>query len=94
MRGLVLISYDITEDKPRRRLQKLLSRYGERVQYSVFECWADDARLAELLEKAGKYVRGEFDSLRAYRLCGNCARRVSVIGWGAEPSPPPAHWVV
>ena len=33
----VLIIYDITEDKPRIKLSKLLSSYGVRVQKSAFE---------------------------------------------------------
>lgn len=35
--ALYLISYDITADKRRNALAKLLEGFGSRVQYSVFE---------------------------------------------------------
>lgn len=34
----VVVSYDIKNDKRRRKVMKLMEGYGERVQYSVFEC--------------------------------------------------------
>lgn len=35
---LYLISYDIAVDKRRTKIAKLLEGFGQRVQYSVFEC--------------------------------------------------------
>lgn len=34
---MILISYDISNDKKRRRFSKYLEKYGHRIQYSVFE---------------------------------------------------------
>ena len=34
---MYLISYDITKDKVRRKVDKELENYGRRVQFSVFE---------------------------------------------------------
>ncbi len=34
---MLLVSYDISDDKVRAKFAKLLSKYGRRVQYSVFE---------------------------------------------------------
>jgi len=34
---LVLVSYDISDDKLRTRFAKYLSKYGHRLQYSVFQ---------------------------------------------------------
>ena len=34
----IVISYDIPADKRRTKLAQLLENYGQRVQYSVFEC--------------------------------------------------------
>lgn len=34
---MVIISYDISDDKKRTRFSKYLSKYGHRIQYSVFE---------------------------------------------------------
>ena len=39
MRGepMIIISYDISDDKLRTKFSKYLSRFGHRIQYSVFE---------------------------------------------------------
>ena len=34
---MILISYDIVDDKLRRKFSKYLEKYGNRMQYSVFE---------------------------------------------------------
>lgn len=34
---MIIISYDIAEDKLRTRFSKYLTKYGHRIQYSVFE---------------------------------------------------------
>lgn len=34
---MIIISYDISDDKLRTRFSKYLSRFGHRIQYSVFE---------------------------------------------------------
>ena len=34
----VVIAYDIPEDKRRTKVAKALEGYGERMQYSLFEC--------------------------------------------------------
>ena len=40
-----LVSYDISDDKRRRKVCKILEGYGYRVQYSVFECDLDDKKI-------------------------------------------------
>ncbi len=37
----LLVSYDISNDKRRYRLHKLLKAYGQPLQKSVFICWVD-----------------------------------------------------
>ena len=34
---MIILSYDISNDKTRRRFSKFLEKYGRRLQYSVFE---------------------------------------------------------
>jgi CRISPR-associated protein Cas2 len=38
MRRVFLVSYDIPDDKRRNRVFKLLTGWGDHVQYSVFCC--------------------------------------------------------
>ncbi|MCQ4775514.1 CRISPR-associated endonuclease Cas2 [Lacrimispora saccharolytica] len=34
---MIIVSYDISDDKLRAKFAKYLSRFGNRIQYSVFE---------------------------------------------------------
>ena len=63
----VLIIYDITEDKPRVKLSKLLSSYGIRVQKSAFEASLNKKQYDKLVSELDRYV-GREDSIRVYKL--------------------------
>lgn len=76
-----LVSYDISDDKRRRKVCKIMEGYGYRVQYSVFECELDDKKLKELWARLKPLVskRGE-ESIRFYPLHSECADNVRVLG--------------
>ena len=42
------VAYDITDDKRRNRVAKILKDFGTRIQYSVFECNTDRRALLRL----------------------------------------------
>ncbi|HIP45332.1 MAG TPA: CRISPR-associated endonuclease Cas2 [Sulfurospirillum arcachonense] len=63
----VLIAYDISNDKDRRKIEKLLSSYGNRVNYSLFEVEIESGKLSKLKEKLIKHMKEE-DSVRFYFL--------------------------
>lgn len=70
---LVLITYDVnTVDKAgRRRLRRVArccSNYGQRVQYSVFECLIGDKEWARLKHDLLHEIDESADSLRFYFL--------------------------
>ena len=48
---LVLVTYDVTDDRRRRRVAKLLEGYGRRVQRSVFECNLTKAQFQKLRQR-------------------------------------------
>ena len=82
---LVLVSYDvnITSDGGKRRLRrvaKTCKNYGQRVQFSVFECIVDPAQWAVLKQKLTDIIDIERDSLRFYFLGSNYKQRVEHIG--------------
>jgi CRISPR-associated protein Cas2 len=82
---LVVVSYDVnTEDKDgRNRLRKtakLCESYGQRVQFSVFECLVDPAQWTLLKAKLMDIIDPEKDSLRFYFLGSNWERRVDHVG--------------
>ena len=82
---MVLISYDVkTSDeggpKRLRRVAKTCLNYGQRVQYSVFECEVTPAQWVVLKNKLITIIDSEKDSLRFYNLGANWKRRVEHIG--------------
>jgi len=80
--GLVAISYDVSDDRRRQKVAKVLLGFGERVQYSVFECHLTPSRLSELKDRLRGLIDTQHDSVRLYRLCSRCVSRVEVLGQG------------
>jgi CRISPR-associated protein Cas2 len=64
----VSVIYDITDNKRRNKMNKLLASYGERVQRSAFECWLTKSEIAALEKKAVQIIDEEEDSLIIYRI--------------------------
>lgn len=76
-----VISYDISNNRLRAQLARLLEGYGVRVQYSVFECRLEYERYQELLKKMKEYSeKFEEDSIRIYRICKNCEQEIETLG--------------
>lgn len=62
----ILVIYDISNNKKRRSVVKLLNRYGTRVQKSAFECIITEAMAAKLEQKLSVSI-DKTDSVRIYR---------------------------
>ncbi len=82
---LVLVTYDVsivTDDGQRRlrRVAKACKDYGQRVQFSVFECEVDPAQWAVLRQRLIDEIDPEVDSLRFYFLGSNWRRRIEQVG--------------
>ena len=76
-----VISYDISNDRRRQRIAKILQNYGWRVQESVFEVCLDDGlrrRLERQLESA--WEAEEEGSIRIYPCCKTCLDGTSGVG--------------
>ena len=81
----VLVTYDVkTSDKGGakrlRRVAKACKDYGQRVQYSVFECIVDPAQWTVLRQRLIDEIDKNSDSLRFYFLGSNWKHRVEHIG--------------
>lgn len=75
-----VVTYDVPCDKRRRKVAKLLEGYGQRVQYSVFECVLTDNKYQELKQRLKKRVKLPEDSVRFYPLSSHT--RSSIEAWG------------
>jgi CRISPR-associated protein Cas2 len=78
----VVIAYDISSDRRRKKVSDLLGNALTRVQLSVFEGDLPPEVLERWVEKAVRLLDTETDSLRVYHLCAACAPRVDVYGFG------------
>jgi len=78
-----VISYDIPCDRRRQKIANLLEGYGERVQYSVFECILTPRKYEELCQRLKKHFREGEDSLRFYPLSQHTLGQVEI--WGKPP---------
>ncbi len=45
---MYIVAYDISDDKERRAVVKVLQHFGERVQYSVWLCYIEKPQLKKL----------------------------------------------
>ena len=82
---LVLITYDVNTETPagRRRLRQVAKKcvdYGQRVQYSVFECDLDAALYRKVQHELVRLIDQETDSLRFYNLGDHFNRRIEHFG--------------
>ena len=90
---LVVVVYDIPNDKRRTKLANFLEGYGRRIQYSVFECFLDLNEMQQLCQAIEKRVNAEEDNVRFYWLTPEAVARTLTIG-SEVPQPPPNYYVV
>lgn len=86
---LVLVSYDVKTEtaagrKRLRHIAKQCLNFGQRVQYSVFECEVDPTQWADLKHRLTQIFDPNEDSLRFYFLGSNWKHRVEHLG--AKPA--------
>jgi CRISPR-associated protein Cas2 len=76
----IIVTYDIPDNKIRTRVHKALMRYGEPVQFSVFECIISNDQFDEMRKAVSRIINIETDSVRYYEVCDGCYRRIITIG--------------
>lgn len=72
---MILISYDISDDKKRTKFAKYLSKFGHRIQYSVFEIENSERILRNIIaDLNNKFTKifDEQDSVYIFKLSPNC----------------------
>ena len=74
---MILVSYDISNDKVRTKFAKFLSKFGFRLQYSVFEIHNSEAVLSNIEnEIQNVYMKAftEEDSVIIFNLSTTCKK--------------------
>jgi CRISPR-associated protein Cas2 len=75
-----IVAYDISSDKRRNKMHKILSGFGQWTQFSLFELFITDKELVLLQNKLEKILNVEKDSVRFYPLCAACLKQVETVG--------------
>ncbi|HZU76394.1 MAG TPA: CRISPR-associated endonuclease Cas2 [Dehalococcoidia bacterium] len=90
---LLVVAYDVPDDRRRARLHTLLLGYGRPVQLSVFECEVTAEEARALKRRVAHAIRPRQDNVRYYPLCAACAAKIE-DGSGARRPPEPDVYVV
>lgn len=72
---MVIVSYDISDDKLRTKFSKYLSRFGHRIQYSVFEIDNSKRIIDNIVSDLTNNFEKEFsqeDSVIIFKLSSSC----------------------
>lgn len=82
---LALVTYDVNtesqEGKRRlRKVAKICTKYGIRVQNSVFECDVDPSQLKLLRNEILAVINEKTDSIRIYNLGDHYVKRIEHYG--------------
>jgi len=73
------IAYDISEDKIRNNVYKILESYGAWKQYSVFELEITRTQRVEMEDNLNDEIE-EGDKVRIYELCSRCKDNIVELG--------------
>jgi len=90
---MVVVVYDIPNDKKRTTLSNFLEGYGRRVQYSVFECFITLDEMRELHQKVKRLVSPEEDDDVRFYWITNESRALALTIGSEKPEPPPDAYV-
>lgn len=75
-----VIAYDISNNKRRKKVSDMLEGYGDRMNYSVFECMLKKTDLKRIKERAIKIIDIKTDSLLFYEICSSCTEKTERMG--------------
>lgn len=73
--AMILISYDISDNKKRTEFSKYLKKFGYRLQYSVFQIENSKKILNNIINDINNIFSKEFDdedSIYIFRLSSSC----------------------
>lgn len=79
-----VVCYDIVDDKRRREVVKIMESYGQRAQYSVFECDITDRQQMSLEGQLCEVINEQEDDVRFYPLNQGDIKRVRTLGAKAK----------
>lgn len=89
MKEMVVVCFDVCDNRRLYRVARELGNFGVRVQKSVFECHLDGEQLEDLQQRLAKWIDENEDQVRYYFLCAKDVDIISINGPGSVTSDPP-----
>jgi CRISPR-associated protein Cas2 len=90
---LVVVAYDVPDNRRRLKVANFLEGRGRRVQYSMFECFLTLEEMRKLHKEVQRLVKPTEDSIRFYWISEEAVDRVLTIG-SPPPEPPPSYYII
>jgi CRISPR-associated protein Cas2 len=84
---MLIITYDFANDKVRTKFSKFLTKYGVRIQYSVFRIRNSPRVLNNIVSEIEHKYRKMFgigDSIYIFKFCEACDKKVLRFGHAAN----------
>lgn len=81
---MILLSYDISNDKVRTKFSKFLNRFGRRLQYSVYEIRNSQRVLQNILDEIELVYKKRFtgaDSVVIFQICEGDKKKIRRYGY-------------
>lgn len=75
-KNFIVVAYDISDDKRRNRIAKILLKYGTRINFSVFECMITDMQLENLKKEIAGKIKPKTDTVVFYPICMKCYTKI------------------
>jgi CRISPR-associated protein Cas2 len=85
---MIVVCFDVCNDRRLRKVAKTLGDFGTRVQRSVFECHLNDDQLVNLQQRLAALISEEEDHVRYYPICPKDMRAIAVDGPGERTNDP------
>ncbi len=84
MKEYIVVAYDIANNKRRNKVCDILSKYGKRVNKSVFECFITKKDFDEIKKGISEYIKKGKDIVLYYHLCKDCIGKIERDGIVSE----------
>ena len=84
---MIILSYDISDDKLRTRFSKFIQKYGRRLQYSVYEIKHSERVLKNILVEIDYNFKKKFkntDSVIIWHTCVACDKKIKRFGFAVH----------
>lgn len=72
----VVVAYDVSDDRRRNHVVKILEKVGVRINYSVFECLLTDLQFERLQNNILDKIKPKEDTVVYYPICVDCYTKI------------------